>query len=287
MVPRLLVPSVSCLVCSKPNDYDFRYCQRCGHQRQKRACQILKNLKAPIDLSSIRERKQVLVAKQQSTPYQKQRSALEMEFMKFLESTSQRDMCTAIPDDTVDFLIWKDSFGKRAVHCDTCPLFGEKSVLSCSCPKRLAYSLVDSIIGKLRAIFKKYGRSAIDSPFPGLANPVASTLVKSYLSAIKEEQLAARVVPKQAEPFIFQDWVILSSELIKRMNVQIRSPSQLFILARDQAFFKVQFFGGDRAEDLGRVKTKEIRYVPGRKGLLFQPYPQKVFARRHFNPFCP
>ena len=59
-----------------------------------------------------------------------------MEFKKFLESTSQTDMCTAISDDIVDFLIWKDSFGKTVVPFDTCPLFGEKSILSCSCHKR-------------------------------------------------------------------------------------------------------------------------------------------------------
>ena len=64
----------------------------------------MKSLKAPINLSCIMERKQVLVARQQSTPYQKQKSALEMEFKKFLESTSQRDMCTAVPDDVVDLL---------------------------------------------------------------------------------------------------------------------------------------------------------------------------------------
>ena len=67
----------------------------------------MKSLKAPIDLSCIMERKQVLVARQQSAPYQKQKSALEMEFKKFLESTSQRDMCTAVPDDVVDLLICK------------------------------------------------------------------------------------------------------------------------------------------------------------------------------------
>jgi len=65
----------------------------------KRAWQTMTSLKAPIDLSCIMERKHVLVARQQSTPYQKLKSALEMEFKKFLESTSQRDMCTAIPDD--------------------------------------------------------------------------------------------------------------------------------------------------------------------------------------------
>ena len=67
----------------------------------------MKSLKAPIDLSCIMEPKQVLVARQQSTPYQKQKSALEMEFKKFLESTSQRDVCTAVPDGVVDLLICK------------------------------------------------------------------------------------------------------------------------------------------------------------------------------------
>ena len=67
----------------------------------------MKSLKAPIDLSCIMERKQDFVARQQSTPYHKQKSALEMEFKKFLESTSQRVMCTAISDDVEDFLICK------------------------------------------------------------------------------------------------------------------------------------------------------------------------------------
>ena len=185
-----------------------------------------------------------------------------MEFSQFLESTSKRDICSAIPDDVVDFLIWKDNFGKTVVHFDTCPLFGEKSVSSCVCPKRLAYGPVDSIIGKLRAIFNKYGRAATDSLFPGVVNPAASPLVKSYLSAVREEQLGARVVQGWAEPFFLQDLVFLSSEIAKRMNVHVRSSAQLFVLARDQAFFKVQFFGGDRAGALGRMKTKEILYFP-------------------------
>ena len=86
-------------------------------------------------------------------------------------------------------------------HFYTCPLFGEKSVSSCVCPKRLAHVSVDSIIGKLRAIFSKYGRAAGYSFFPGIANPAASPLVKSYLSAVREEQeqLVARVVQRQAE----------------------------------------------------------------------------------------
>ena len=229
IVPRLFQPSVSCPVCAKPNDSDFRFCQRCGYKRQKRVSRASPHLKAPVTLSVISERKQCLVARHRSTPYQKQKSALEVEFMDFLALTSQRDMCTAVLDDVVDFLIWKDSFGKTVVHCDTCPFLGERTNSSCSCPKRLAYGSVDFTVGKLTAVFNKYGRTAIDGPFLGLANPAASPEVKSYLSAIREEQLVARVVPKQAEPFFFRDLAILSSEILRRMNTHLRSPSQLYI----------------------------------------------------------
>ena len=176
-----------------------------------------------LSLSVISESKQCLVARRRSTSYQKQKSVLEVEFMDFLALMSQR---TAVPDDVVDFLLWKDSSGKTVVHCDTCLFLGERSNSSCSCPKRLAYGSVDSTIGKVRAIFNKYGRTAIDDPFLRLANPTASPEVKSYLSAIREEQLVARVVRKQAEPFIFRDLVILSSEILRRMTTHLRSPSQ-------------------------------------------------------------
>jgi len=124
LVPRLFQPFVSCPVCSKPNYFDFHYCQRCGYQRQTKPLQTLKSLKAPIDLCSIRERKKTLVARRQATPF---KSVLKMGFSQFLESISKKNFCSAIPDDVIDFLIWKDNFGKTVVH-DTCPLFCEKSV---------------------------------------------------------------------------------------------------------------------------------------------------------------
>ena len=43
----------------------------------------------------------------------------------------------------------------------------------------------------------------------------------------------------------------------------------MFVLMRDQAFFKTLFFSGDRAGDLGQVKTPEILRFPDGDGLLF------------------
>ena len=102
---------------------------------------------------------------------------------------------------------------------------------------------------------------------------------------------------RKAEPFFLQDLVFLSSEITKRMNIHVCSSTQLFVLTRDQAFFKVQFFGGDRAGDLGQMKTKEIPYFPEKKALLFNNTLTKslrdgtsnVFAlKRHADPsVCP
>ena len=42
-----------------------------------------------------------------------------------------------------------------------------------------------------------------------------------------------------------------------------------FIVARDQAYFKLAFFSGDRPGDLGHVKVPEILRFPNDDGLLF------------------
>lgn len=86
---------------------------------------------------------------------------------------------------------------------------------------------------------------------------------------LKEEQLLARTTPTQAETFFNSDLAAISAEISKRLSSSSIPPTQLFLLARDQAFFKTLFFVGDREGDLGRVKTKELLYFPRKEGLLF------------------
>jgi len=67
----------------------------------------------------------------------------------------------------------------------------------------------------------------------------------------------------------FTDLTAVTEFICDRPKESGLAPKQIFILARDQAFFKALFFAGDRAADLGRVKTQEILYFPQRDGILF------------------
>ena len=76
------------------------------------------------------------------------------------------------------------------VHSRSC------SEVPCNCPTRLAAGSVDSLLGKLRAIFNNLGRLH-DS------NPVAHTKVKEYLKFIREKHAGKAIVPSQAVPLFF------------------------------------------------------------------------------------
>ncbi|KAL9985691.1 hypothetical protein ACROYT_G008124 [Oculina patagonica] len=108
--------------------------------------------------------------------------------------------------------------GKTKVHLDSCPAFGTKNPLKCACPTRLAFGTVDSLIGKLRAIFAALGHGSDDSGLPGYGNPAASRVVKDYLTSVREEQLQARISPSQAELFFLTDVVAVAEHICSRLK---------------------------------------------------------------------
>lgn len=57
---------------------------------------------------------------------------------------------------------------------------------------------MDSLIGKLRAIFISAGMGGTWEDNLGTGNPASHRSVKAYLQPVKEEQARARVRPKQA-----------------------------------------------------------------------------------------
>ena len=150
---------------------------------------------------------------------------------------------------------------------------------------------------KTSSHFRSIGRQGDWDATLGLGNPAASLPVKEYLKSVTAEQLQARVTPKQATPLFLDKLLLLSRHLDRKMSSPSVTPTNLFILARDQAFFKSLFFSADRGNDLGLVQTQEILRFPQDDGFLFNHVWGKTLRdgasnmfgiRRHPNPsLCP
>ena len=133
----------------------------------------------------------------------------------------------------------KDKNEKTQVHRNGCPRLGERGTFECVCPLRPSYKTVDSYhIGKLRAIFHAIGRNGEWDRRLGLGNPAADKSVKDYLRLVTAEQLQARVTPKQASPFFVDKLAQLSDYIDRNLQSPNITPTQRFVLARDQAYFK-------------------------------------------------
>ena len=136
-----------------------------------------------LDMSAINSRFVAFKSSSSSKPYQKQKSSLERQLSSFLASLSPpKSMSSASSKDIVKFLISKDKTGRTMVHTQTC----DRKV--CKCPRRLAAGSVDSLIGKLLAIYNRLGRF-------GHVNPVSHSLIKEYLKFTREERDMSRFAP--------------------------------------------------------------------------------------------
>jgi len=92
--------------------------------------------------------------------------------------------------------------------------------------------------------------------------------VKDYLRLVTAEQLQARVTPKQATAF-FVDKLTHLSKYLESELTKAKTKLDHFIIGRDETYFKLAFFSGDRPGDLGQVKVPEILRFPNDDGLLF------------------
>ena len=270
-VPRPWKAVRRCPACLYPNDVDANFCQACG----SRTC--LKKFVVPtktVDHAKIAKRFQEFNDVFKAKPYQRQKSALERELLDFLASLSpQRDISSCTSEEIVKFLISKDKSGKTVLHSRSC------SEVPCNCPTRLAAGSVDSLLGKLRAIFNNLGRLH-DS------HPVAHTRVKEYLKFIREEQAGKAIVPSQAVPLFF----VKFSKLISFLRRSIEASAHLsvvnkYILVGDATFFVVDFFTGDRASDLGRLLANQVFRLKERKGFLLKFTLTKTFRGDTSSPF--
>ena len=109
--------------------------------------------------------------------------------------------------------------------------------------------------------------------------------VKDYLRLVTAEQLQARVTPKQASPLFVDKLAELSGHIDRNLRSLNITPTQRFILARDQACFKAVSFSGDRPGNIGQVKVPEILRSPNDDGFLFNHVWGKTLRDGHDNVF--
>ena len=201
--------------------------------------------------------------------YSIQKDRLRQDFEAFL---STRAFCppplctassleTASPIDIVRFLHDRDSRGRTTVHAMNCPHFGNSGLFSCDCPRHLAAGTIDSYIGQLRAVFNDLGRLGKYVPGDLRSNPCDSSEVRTWLKASEKEQRLHRVPVVQARP-IFSPHLRMLAMKIKALEASLPVSSPFlpdrYLLKRDSCFFKVQWFCGDRAGDLGNALGKEV-----------------------------
>lgn len=198
----------------------------------------------------------------------KRKNSLKDVFERFLCHTDST-LITCNPYDVRKFLVWRDKFGKTTVHEVKCEYLGRWGIFECRCPRRLSGATVENIVCQLMNIFEEAGLTRSWDILTRSGNPASAPLIKEYVKLVKEEQAKAHVLPKQAKP-IFLAKIKAMVSFINREFLSSRSLKEKFIFQRDQAWFKLQFFAGDRASDLSLVVAQEVKLLNDESGIVFR-----------------
>lgn len=222
-----------------------------------------------IDVAWIDTRLRYLDSLHRNSESERRKCSVQRGFEWFLSCLpSKPDLYTCCPDDVRRFLIWKDKDGKTKVHGVKCPFLGSKGPSICPCPTRFAAASVANLVQKLSTIFESEGRGNEWCIASEAGNPARAPSVKLYIKQISEEQAQAQVTPKQTKQLFLSKIKRVSLYINNQLMRPDLSPSQRFVLLRDQTFFKMQFFGGDRASDLSRTLSQSVRYLLDKSGIV-------------------
>ncbi|KAK3097342.1 hypothetical protein FSP39_008813 [Pinctada imbricata] len=222
-----------------------------------------------VHLESIDERLAYLDSVAQGSKHIRRKNNLRETFTNFLTMLPEKKtLDNASPEDVKRFLVWKDGSGKTKIHDLDCKFLGQNVDKNCNCPVRMASASVVNIVQELVDIFHKQGRGRVFNDFKCQGNPAASSAVKLYLKCIKEEQAKFHVLPKQAKPIFISKLEAISNYIDNRLQCGGVNLTEVFVLSRDQALFKMQFFAGDRASDIGMTMGQEIKILEDGSGLL-------------------
>jgi integrase len=238
-----------------------------------------------IDAGVLNARLRALESTSINSGYSRKKKSLLLELEDFLSRTSKEGVNTASPEDVKRFLVWKDKGGKTQVHDISCVFLGKIGVYDCGCPKRLAAGTVQSVVGQLKSVFSPIRGTSWDEQCQ-CGNPSASLAVKEYVRAVVKEQARSRVQVKQANPLFVDKLGKVTSYIEDRGKSNKILRQDRYILARDQAFFKIQFFAGSRAGDLCSTLAQDIRKLKDGSGLVFTYTMGKTLGNGKRHEFC-
>jgi len=214
-----------------------------------------------VDMARIQARLSILDHRMGKSDATKRKHFVLSALVQFLTDREEpKVMSNCTPEDIRQFLVWKDCFGKTQVHKLDCRYFGS-SVRGdpCTCPLRLAAGTVEGMINTLIRLFDDHGFGRVWDSVSLIGNPACAPLVRNYLKLIREEQAQSNVLPKQAKPL----FVGKLRSIFRHIDDQLCSKSislrDRYVLLRDQAWFKLQFFAGDRAGDLSMLVSQQVR----------------------------
>lgn len=244
-----------------------RFCTACGIPIST-SDQSLADEGSAIDFIGINKRIEHLDSLLSAKRYDKQKCALTHGLKNFLlQCFPPKNLDCATPEDLRMFLVAKESNGRTKLHAINCTQRSARNKGDCVCPLTLSYKTVDSLIGKIRAIFNDHGRTGDWNPTLGTGNPAASKVLKKHLRSINIEQTAASVVPRQAVPLMFDKLTHLC-RYINYKSFKEKDPTSKFLFTRDCAYFSLLSHTGGRGGDIGLLKADRLFELPDDQGLL-------------------
>ena len=271
--------------CGSANDIDFKFCKMCGLSREGLHDDFKEQEERGKLIENIDKRIHNLDNLLDSATYSKQKCFLKAELQNFLYTLDPlTNLSNATPENIRKFLIFKEKGGKTQIHEVDCPFRGQHGLKQCQCPSTLAVKSVDSLLGKIRAIFRDSGRSGDWNPMLLTGNPATSHILKRHLKAVGLEQKNAGISAKQATPLLFDKLGKLCRYLSYKVTVEKEETSK-FLFARDLSYFSLLSHSGNRAGDLGLLTTNMIFELPDMNGLFISQTAGKVNTIDNPNNF--
>lgn len=270
---------IFCEECEDEFEGACNFCGGCGksigHLRAE------KDINQVVNLQHINNRIAELDSLISSKNYSKQKNSLQVELTDFLSSLHPtKTLHNATPEDVRKFIVFKERKGRTKLHVISCMHRGKPGKMSCDCPVTMAAKSVDSLIGKIRAIFRDLGRNGEWNPMLNIGNPAGAPLLKKHLQCVITEQTSAEVVSKQAVPFMFDKLARLCRHLSYKCFVE-KDPITRFLYERDCAYFSLLSHTGSRGGDLGILTANRIFELPQKQGIVISQIAGKTVNIDH------